>query len=68
MGHVKIKATYEKDSRKGKYHRYQMGAYGDMYMGNLYIRTDAPVTPKEFEIELQLKAAAVVRRESSRGG
>jgi hypothetical protein len=65
---IKVKATYEKDSRKGKYHRYQVGKYGDMYTGNIYIRTDAPVTPKEFEIELQLKAAAVVRKLPDRGG
>ncbi|MGW8177944.1 MAG: hypothetical protein ACWGQW_04005 [bacterium] len=65
---IKVKAKYEKDSRKGNYHRYQIGSYGDMYMGNIYIRTDAPHTPKEFEIELQLKTAAVVRKGSARGG
>lgn len=65
---IKVKATYEKDSRKGKYHRYQVGTYGDMYTGNIYIRTDAPVTPKEFEIELQLQAKAEVRKLPDRGG
>jgi hypothetical protein len=68
MPTIKLKAKFDTDSRKGKYHRYQVGAYGDEYMGMLYIRTDMPVTPKEFEVELQLKAPAKVRNLPSRGG